>query len=186
LTDNEVCAWLESGLSPAAIASWPRTKDGHLSIEHSVLMRAADVSHARLIFAIRQNQTLLQNFGESWLRYVSPVTGGIHGNFRIASAGPGRFAASAPNLQQLPIRRSGDRVPPLTVEALGNSEQTICEQLPPYWALLARGQLRWTTVGILSGICAGTCSFMIHVLLPKAIIDQGAAVAFSFGLSSLV
>jgi MFS family permease len=84
------------------------------------------------------------------------------------------------------IRRSGDRVSPLTVEALGDSDQTIRVQLPPYWALFARGQLRWTTVGILTGICAGTCSFMIHVLLPKAIVDQGAAVAFSFGLSSLV
>jgi putative MFS transporter len=84
------------------------------------------------------------------------------------------------------IRRSGDRVPPLTVEALGDSEETRREQLPPYWALFARDQLRWTTVGILIGICAGTCSFMIHVLLPKARVDQGLAVAFSFGLSTLV
>jgi DNA polymerase-1 len=104
--DNEVRTWLESELSPGELANWPRTKDGHLSIEHSILIRAADVPHARLIFAIRHHQTLLQNFGESWRHYINPVTGRIHGNFRIASAGPGRFAASAPNLQQLPIRRN--------------------------------------------------------------------------------
>jgi MFS family permease len=52
--------------------------------------------------------------------------------------------------------------------------------------LFARGQRRWTTVGILSGICAGTAYFLISVLLPKALVDQGAAVSLSFGLTSLV
>src|SRR5271156_1565157 len=84
------------------------------------------------------------------------------------------------------IRRGGDRVPPLSVEALGDSLQTNREQLPPYWALFAQGHLRWTTVGILSGVCAGTAGLLIHVLLPKAMVDQGLAVASSFGLSTLV
>jgi MFS transporter, putative metabolite:H+ symporter len=84
------------------------------------------------------------------------------------------------------IRLSGDRVPPLTVVALGDNLQTAREPLPRYWALFGRGQLRWTTVGILSGVCAGTAAFLIHVLLPKALVDQGAAVTFSFGLSTLV
>ncbi len=48
------------------------------------------------------------------------------------------------------IRRSGNRVPPLTVEALGDHAEAAREKLPPYWALFARGQLRWTTVGILA------------------------------------
>jgi hypothetical protein len=52
--------------------------------------------------------------------------------------------------------------------------------------LFARGQLRWTTVGILSGVCAGTAYFLISVLLPKALVDQGAAVSVGFGLTSLV
>ncbi len=84
------------------------------------------------------------------------------------------------------IRRSGSRVPPLTVEALGDHAEAAREKLPPYWALFARGQLRWTTVGILAGVCAGTAYFLISVLLPKALVDQGAAVSLSFGLTSLV
>jgi len=84
------------------------------------------------------------------------------------------------------IRRSGNRVPPLTAEALDAGEHAKREELPPYWALFARGQLRWTTVGILSGVCAGTAYFLISVLLPKALVDQGAAVALGFGLTSLV
>jgi len=84
------------------------------------------------------------------------------------------------------ISRAGNRVSPLTVEAFGDSQQTRREQLPPYWALFRRGQLRWTTVGILSGVCAGTAYFLISVLLPKALVDQGADVSLSFGLTSLV
>jgi MFS family permease len=84
------------------------------------------------------------------------------------------------------IARSGNRVPPLTVAALGSGREAAREKLPPYWALFAPGQLRWTTVGILSGICAGTAYFLISVLLPKALNDQGFAVSASLGLTSIV
>jgi putative MFS transporter len=95
-------------------------------------------------------------------------------------------AEEAADLVNQIIKRAGSRVPPLTTEALGNVERTVPEQLPPYWALFASGQRRWTTVGILSGVCAGTAYFLISVLLPKALVDQGAAVSLSFGLTSLV
>jgi MFS transporter, putative metabolite:H+ symporter len=84
------------------------------------------------------------------------------------------------------IRRAGGRMPPLTVAALGENLQTAREQLPPYWALFRPGQLRWTAVGILTYVCASTAFFLISVLLPKALVDQGAAVGLSFGVSSLV
>ena len=85
------------------------------------------------------------------------------------------------------ISRSGNRVLPLTLAALGDATPTGREPLPPYWALFARGQLRWTTVGILSGICAGTAFFLISVLLPKALVDQRALLpAAAFGLTSMV
>ncbi|MFI4948408.1 MAG: MFS transporter [Alphaproteobacteria bacterium] len=84
------------------------------------------------------------------------------------------------------IARSGNRVPPLTVAELGDHQEAAREVLPPYWALFAKGQLRWTTVGILSGVCAGTAYFLISVLLPKALNDQGFAVSASLGLTSIV
>jgi MFS family permease len=93
---------------------------------------------------------------------------------------------AAADIVNLIISRSGNRVPLLTVEALGDHVEAAREKLPPYWALFARGQLRWTTVGILSGVCAGTAYFLISVLLPKALVDQGAAVSLGFGLTSLV
>ena len=84
------------------------------------------------------------------------------------------------------IVRSGNRVPPLKLAELGGTAMIGREQLPSYWALFAPGQMRWTTVGILSGVCAGTAYFLISVLLPKALNDQGFAVSTSLGLTSIV
>lgn len=84
------------------------------------------------------------------------------------------------------ISRSGSRVPPLTLAALGSDTAAVREKLPPYWALFCPGQLRWTVVGILSGLCAGIAAYLVHVLLPKALVDQGAAVSLSFGLATIV
>lgn len=83
------------------------------------------------------------------------------------------------------ITRCGNRVSHLTVAEVGEADYRRIE-LPPYWALFARGQLRWTFIGILAGVCAGTAYFLIAVLLPKALSDQGAAISLSFGLSSLI
>jgi putative MFS transporter len=82
------------------------------------------------------------------------------------------------------IRRCGSRVASLTVAELGTGREH--EQLPPFSALFRPGQLRWTAVGILCSICGGTSYYIIAILLPKALVDQGSAVALSFGLSSLV
>jgi MFS family permease len=97
----------------------------------------------------------------------------------------GRIEAAV-EAANLIIRRCGSRVSPLTVAALGENRQSAREELPSYWALFRPGQLRWTTVGVLSGVCAGIAAYLIHVLLPKALVDQGAAVSLSFGLSTIV
>jgi MFS family permease len=97
----------------------------------------------------------------------------------------GRTEAAVDAVNRI-IRRAGSRVLPLSVDALGDHGGTTREQLPPYWALFCRGQLRWTVVGILSAVCAGIAALQIHVLLPKALVDQGAAVSLSFGLSTII
>jgi putative MFS transporter len=84
------------------------------------------------------------------------------------------------------IARSGGRVAALTVAALGTAQQTAREALPPISALFRPGQLRWTVVGILCSAAASTAYYCSAILLPKALIDQGAAVGLSFGLSTLL
>jgi MFS transporter, putative metabolite:H+ symporter len=97
----------------------------------------------------------------------------------------GRAEAAVDTVNRI-ISRAGSRVPPLSVEALGDRSETTREQLPPYWALFRPGQLRWTVVGILSSMFAGIAAILIHILLPKALVDQGAAVSLSFGLATII
>ena len=97
----------------------------------------------------------------------------------------GRPADAVTNVNLI-IKRCGSRVAPMSVADLGTGPEAVCEELPPFWKLFAPGQLRWTATGILCGICAGTVYYLIAILLPKALVSQGAAVALSFGLSSLV
>ena len=85
------------------------------------------------------------------------------------------------------IVRGGNRVAPLTVGEIEPADPgSKPEPLPPFIALFRRGQLRWTVIGIFCLICAQVSYFAISVLLPKALVDQGAAISMSFGLSSLV
>ena len=97
----------------------------------------------------------------------------------------GRVEAAVDTVNRI-ISRAGNRVPPLSVEALGDDGGTTRERLPPYWALFRPGQLRWTVVGILSSMFAGIAALLIHILLPKALVDQGAAVSLSFGLATII
>jgi putative MFS transporter len=97
----------------------------------------------------------------------------------------GRAEAAVATVNQI-IRRAGSRVPPLSVEALSDDRGSTGERLPSYWALFRPGQLRWTVVGILSAMSAGIAALLIHILLPKALVDQGAAVSLSFGLATII
>jgi putative MFS transporter len=84
------------------------------------------------------------------------------------------------------IKRCGSRVPVLTVAELGPQLTLVPEELPSFTALFRPGQLRWTVVGTLSGVSASTAYYSCAILLPKALVDQGSAVALSFGLSSVL
>jgi MFS family permease len=76
-------------------------------------------------------------------------------------------------------------VTPLTVAALGDTAPITREELPPYRALFRPGQLRWTVIGISSYVFASGAFFLISVLLPKALVEQGGGVAVSMGVASV-
>ena len=99
------------------------------------------------------------------------------------SRGDSRAAVDTVNRM---IARCGGRVLPLTVAALGTDLQTKGGEVPSFMALFRRGQLRWTIIGIICSTTAGTAYYCSAVLLPKALVDQGAAVSLSFGLSTLL
>ncbi len=83
------------------------------------------------------------------------------------------------------IQRCGNRVAPMTVADLGPSLATTREQLPPFISIARPGQLRWTVVGIALSLCGGTAYYLVAILLPKALVNQGLAVSTSFVLASV-
>jgi MFS family permease len=97
----------------------------------------------------------------------------------------GRSADAVDTVNRI-IRQAGGRVAPLDFTALGDNPTSVRERLPPYRALWGRGQLPRTLVGISSYVFAGSAFFLISVLLPKALVDQGTPVATSFAVATLV
>jgi len=84
------------------------------------------------------------------------------------------------------IARCGDKVPRLTLADLGPSLQDTPDALPPFAALFAPGQWQRTAVGIAIYGAATTAYVCSAILLPKALVEQGASVGLSFGLGSLL
>lgn len=60
--------------------------------------------HQRLILAyllFKRSEQNTTTFGRKWLKYVHPITGRVHTNFRQI-LNSGRMASSSPNVQQIP------------------------------------------------------------------------------------
>jgi MFS family permease len=99
------------------------------------------------------------------------------------SRGNAKAAVEAVNRM---IARSGGRVAPLTIAELGSGLKKAREAPPSIRALFGPGQLRWTIIGTACFAAGGSAYYCSAILLPKALIDQGAAVTLSFGLSTLM
>ena len=84
------------------------------------------------------------------------------------------------------IERCGNRVPKLTLAELGPNLAMAAEPLPPMAALFRPGQRQRTIVGIIIYAAATTAYYCCAILLPKALVDQGAAVSLGFGLSAML
>jgi len=97
----------------------------------------------------------------------------------------GKVQSAVATVNQM-IARCGNRVSPLSVADLGSNTPETAEALPPFSALFAPGQLKWTVVGIVLYAAATTAYYCSAILLPKALVDQGAAVSLSFGLGTLL
>jgi putative MFS transporter len=84
------------------------------------------------------------------------------------------------------IQRCGNRIPPLAIGDLRWNPAEPPRQLPKFSALFAPGQMRWTVVGILTSMSAGTAYYLTAILLPKALIEQGAGVTTGFAITTIV
>jgi DNA polymerase I-like protein with 3'-5' exonuclease and polymerase domains len=105
-TPNEVRGWLSAVLDNDALACWPRTESGLLSIEGRHLKRLTSIASARPVLSILAHEKLLANFGPKLGAMRNPATGRLHAHYNIAGSKSGRFTCNNPNLQQLPSARA--------------------------------------------------------------------------------
>ena len=79
-------ALLAALLSSDELARWRRTeKSGALSTKRSELMRAGHYPPIRALAKLSRLDKLLTSFGQTLAALVSPATGRIHAQYRIAS-----------------------------------------------------------------------------------------------------
>ena len=90
-------------LSSEELAAWARTeKSGHLSTRRSELKRAISYAPIAALVELSVREKALSSFDSGLSAQVSPVTGRIHADYRIAGTVSGRVSCSKPNLQQIP------------------------------------------------------------------------------------
>jgi DNA polymerase-1 len=107
-TPAEIRAWLSDLLTEEEKRRWKKTaKDGLLSIEEGAINRLYErAPEARDVIKLIRTQKLIRSFGRKFIAKLSPATGRMHANYRIAGTKTGRFACDTPNLQQLPANKA--------------------------------------------------------------------------------
>jgi DNA polymerase I-like protein with 3'-5' exonuclease and polymerase domains len=99
---DEERAWIAS-VAGDLLPTWPRTKKKNLlQTTAADYARLEDVPAAEPILELRAKKTLLANFGDKIADLVNPITGRIHGGFKISGAKTGRFSSNSPNMQNQP------------------------------------------------------------------------------------
>lgn len=97
----QLAQWITQHLTKAELSAWPRTKTEQLETGADALAQwqhpAADA-----LCEYKQLAKQRSSFGDSLAQHCNPVTGRLHGSFRLAGARTGRMACSKPNLQQAP------------------------------------------------------------------------------------
>jgi DNA polymerase I-like protein with 3'-5' exonuclease and polymerase domains len=102
-TPHEKARLLEALLTGDELARWQRTqRSGALSTKRSDLRRAAHYPPIAELVKLSSIDKLTTTFGPTLTALVSPVTGRLHADYRIAATASGRASCSRPNLQQAP------------------------------------------------------------------------------------
>jgi DNA polymerase-1 len=102
-TPDEKREVLNAILTSDELERWARTKkSGALSTARNELKRANHYPPIKALVELSKIDKILTAFGPTLSVFVSPVTGRIHANYRVAATAAGRASCSYPNMQQAP------------------------------------------------------------------------------------
>ena len=82
-----------------------KTKTGHYATGEEILQKLSN-SHPIIekVLSFREYQKLRSTYLEALPRFISPIDGRVHTQYRQAVAATGRLSSNYPNLQNIPIR----------------------------------------------------------------------------------
>ena len=109
LKRTELQAWIPRVAKRDELERWPRCLDGSLSIGADAirwLIVDAQNPQVEAVLTLIATKKLLDSFGRSFTKFISPLTGRIHCSINTGRDKSGRFSAESPNLQQLPAKRA--------------------------------------------------------------------------------
>jgi DNA polymerase-1 len=102
-TPQQKAALLQALLTSDELASWRRTpRSGALSTKRSELRRAAHYPPVAELVKLSSIDKLTTAFGPTLVALVSPITGRLHADYKVAATASGRASCARPNLQQAP------------------------------------------------------------------------------------
>ena len=101
--------WIGRVATPAQLENWPLCLNGSPSIATDVikwLIVDSPSPQVEAVASLLASRKLLETFGRSFTKFISPLTGRIHCGINTGRDKSGRFSADSPNLQQLPSKRA--------------------------------------------------------------------------------
>jgi DNA polymerase I len=102
-TPQQRAALLQALLTSIELASWRRTpRSGALSTKRNELRRAAHYPPVAELVKLTSIDKLTTAFGPTLVALVSPITGRLHADYKVAATASGRASCARPNLQQAP------------------------------------------------------------------------------------
>jgi DNA polymerase I-like protein with 3'-5' exonuclease and polymerase domains len=101
-SNQQISAWLQPRLDRKTLQAWPKTKTGQLKADATTLARYPELPLVRPLQKYKDASKMLSTFGTGYAEHINPVTGRIHGSFRIGGTATGRFSCSNPNIQSPP------------------------------------------------------------------------------------
>lgn len=100
--------WLKANLDKDSLSRLPKTKTGQIKTSMDALSAISDNSLIKPLAEYKKYKKLISTFGKSYSKFINPVTGRMHGGFRLAGTRTGRFSCDKPNVQN-PPRENGFR-----------------------------------------------------------------------------
>lgn len=99
---KQINEWLLKNVDEAILIDWPVTPTGSFQTGKDILAKYPCIPCITPLYKYKKLQKLEGTYGNKYTKYRHPVTGRLHGTYRLGMTKTGRLTCSNPNTQQVP------------------------------------------------------------------------------------